>query len=183
MHARSLAQTSQIGSVERMPDDPQRPRLDGERLERWSALATLLEWLPAALDAQLQHDAGLTHFEYGILYALSRADGGELRMSVLAGFANSSLTRLSRAVARLEARGLVRRSIDADDGRFTLATLTEAGRDKEAEAAPGHAELVDRVVFSALTATQQRQLGEISTRITSAIRSEAAWRPPSVDGR
>ncbi len=157
--------------------------LDGDRLEQWAALATMLEWLPAALDAQLQRDAGLTHFEFGILYALAKADDGVLRMSVLAGYANSSLTRLSRAVSRLEARGLVQRSVDGSDGRFTLATLTEAGRQQEAEAAPGHEELVARVVFGSLTTAQQRQLGEISRRITAAIRADPGWRPPSVDGR
>ena len=47
--------------------------LSPDDLETWSSLATLLEWLPAALDAQLQRDAALTHFEYGILFALSGA--------------------------------------------------------------------------------------------------------------
>jgi DNA-binding MarR family transcriptional regulator len=165
-----------------MPDG-QTNRLEGERLEHWSALATLLERLPAALDAQLQRDAGLTHFEYGILYALSRGEGGALRMSELAGFANSSLSRLSRAIDRLEARGFVGRSLDPADGRFTVATLTPSGRKQEEAAAPGHAELVDRIVFGSLTAAQQRQLGAISARIAAAISSDAAWRPPSAGGR
>ena len=71
--------------------------LTGDDLQTWAALATVLEWLPSALDAQLQRDASLTHFEYGILFALADAPERTLRMSVLAGFANSSLTRLSRA--------------------------------------------------------------------------------------
>lgn len=159
--------------------DTEGPRLEGERLERWASLATLLERLPAALDAQLQRDAGLTHFEYGVLFALSRADEGVLRMSVLAGYANSTLTRLSRAIGRLEARGWVERSVDGTDGRFTLATLTPEGRAKEAEAAPGHAALVERVVFAALTEAQQRQLAAISGRISAAIRDDGAWTPPA----
>ena len=80
--------------------------LSGEDLETWSALATLVEWLRAALDAQLQRDAGLTHFEYGVLFALRDAPEHTLRMSTLAGYSNSSLSRLSRAVARLEAQGV-----------------------------------------------------------------------------
>jgi len=98
-----------------------------EDLQTWASLATVLEWLPGALDAQLQRDAELTHFEYGILFALADAGDRTLRMSVLAGYANSSLSRLSRAVARLEAKGWVRREPDATDGRYTLATLTELG--------------------------------------------------------
>ena len=46
---------------------PTTAALQGDDLETWSALATVLEWLPAALDAQLQRDADLTHFEYGVL--------------------------------------------------------------------------------------------------------------------
>src|SRR6478752_3678553 len=96
--------------------------LAGEQLETWVALATLLERLPTALDAQLQRDSGITHFEHGVLFALGAAPEGSLRMSTLAGYASSTLSRLSRAITRLEAKGWVRRSPDPTDGRFTLAT-------------------------------------------------------------
>jgi DNA-binding MarR family transcriptional regulator len=151
--------------------------LAGDALATWSALATVLEWLPAALDAQLLRDAGVTHFEYGILYALAHADGHTLRMSVLAGYANSSLSRLSRATTRLETRGWVARSPDPTDGRYTLATLTEAGQNKVDEATPGHEATVNRLVLDALTQTQAKQLREISTRIQRAIRDEGGWSP------
>ena len=88
-----------------MPDSRRNPSaLTGEDLRTWAALATVLEWLPAALDAQLQRDAELTHFEYGILFALADAPDRTLRMSVLAGYANSSLSRLSRAATRVGGR-------------------------------------------------------------------------------
>lgn len=151
--------------------------LTTEELDTWSALATLLEWLPAALDAQLQRDSGLSHFEYGILFALDRADGRTLRMSELAGYANSTLSRLSRAVARLEAKGWVRRAPDPHDGRITLATLTVDGTDAARAAAPGHTTLVRRLVFDALTPAQATQLRTVSRRITGAIRDEKGWMP------
>jgi len=153
--------------------------LTGDDLETWSALATLLEWLPPALDAQLQRDAGLTHFEYGVLYALAGAPDRTLRMSVLAGYANSSLSRLSRAASRLESRGWVRRTPDPTDGRYTLATLTELGVRKVDDATPGHVDTVHRLVLDRLTQPQTRQLREISRRITRAIRDQDGWRPPS----
>ena len=120
-----------------MPDPKAREPLDGDALETWAALATVLEWLPAALDTQLQRDSDLTHFEYGVMFALADADEHTLRMSTLAGYSNSSLSRLSRAVARLETRKWVRRSPDPADGRYTLATLTAAGRRKVDQAGPG----------------------------------------------
>ena len=162
-----------------MPNARTRAELRGDDLETWAALATLLEWLPSALDAQLQRDAELTHFEYGVLYALAHAPDHTLRMSVLAGYANSTLSRLSRAATRLERRGWLRRATDPTDGRYTLATLTESGLEKVDQATPGHAELVRRLVLDALTQTQARQLREISRRITRAIRDVEGWRPTS----
>ena len=162
-----------------MTDAAQPPaELEGDDLATWSSLATVLEWLPPALDAQLQRDAGITHFEYGVLYALSRADDGALRMSVLADYANSTLSRLSRAAARLEGRGWLRREPDPADGRYTLAVLTDAGRAAVVAATPGHVATVHRLVLDRLTAAQARQLREISLRIARAVREEGGWRPP-----
>jgi len=151
--------------------------LSRDDLETWSALATVLEWLPPALDAQLQRDAELTHFEYGILFALANAEDRSLRMSTLADYANSSLSRLSRAASRLEARGWMQRSSDPTDGRSTLASLTAAGLERFEQATPGHVQTVNRLVLDALTTAQARQLREISRRITRAIRENEGWRP------
>ena len=112
--------------------------LKGDNLTTWAALATVLEWLPAALDAPLVRDFELTHFEYGILFALADAPNQTLGMTVLAGYANSSLSRLSRAVSRIEGRGWVQRSRDPLDGRSTLASLTEAGLAMVEKATPVH---------------------------------------------
>ncbi|GAB3633390.1 MarR family winged helix-turn-helix transcriptional regulator [Microbacterium shaanxiense] len=160
-----------------MSDLPESPALDDDELATWSSLATLLEWLPAALDAQLLADSGMTHFEYGILYALADAPETTLRMSVLADYANSSLSRLSRAASRLEKRGWMRRAPDPADGRFTLATLTDAGMTKVEQASPGHVKIVRRLVMDPLTTAQAKQLTSISRRILGAIREDEGWRP------
>ncbi|WP_329072412.1 MarR family winged helix-turn-helix transcriptional regulator [Amycolatopsis sp. NBC_01480] len=151
-------------------DAPPEPRwLDAEEEQSWIALASTLIRLPAALDAQLRRDAGISHFEYQALAMLSQAPDGTLRMRVLAAQTEGSLPRLSQVVARLEQRGWVHRTPDPDDGRATLATLTDEGRAKVAEAAPGHVEEVRRLVFDPLTRTQSRQLREIGGRIMRAI--------------
>jgi DNA-binding MarR family transcriptional regulator len=153
--------------------------LNGADLGTWAALATLLEWLPPALDEQLVAEFDLTHFEYGVLYALADAPDRTLRLSVLAGYANSTLSRLSRAVSRLERRGLVERSPDPSDGRSTRATLTEAGATVFDEATPGHEQTVARLVLDPLTTTQKRHLREITRRLQTAIREERGWHPPA----
>jgi DNA-binding MarR family transcriptional regulator len=166
-----------------MPEPEETRALSADGLETWSALATVLEWLPAALDTELQRDADLTHFEYGILFALADASERTLRMSVLASYANSSLTRLSRAVARLEKKAWVRRAPDPADGRYTLATLTARGLEKFDQATPGHVKTVNRLILDPLTRAQMRQLLEISRRIMAAIRDEEGWRPSRPDDR
>jgi DNA-binding MarR family transcriptional regulator len=149
--------------------------LAGSDLETWATMATVLVWLPSALDAQLQRDADLTHFEYGILFALADAVDRTLRMSVLASYANSSLTRLSRAAARLEAKGWIRRAPDPANGRYTLAILTDLGLEKCDQATPGHVQTVHRLVLNPLTQSQIRQLREINQRIIRAIRDKGEW--------
>lgn len=101
----------------------------------------------------------------GVLFALSKADERTLRMSTLAGYSNSSLSRLSRAVARLEAKHWVRRCPDPGDGRYTLATLTRQGKQKVEQAAPGHIDLVNQLIFENLTPAQALQLRELSRTI------------------
>ncbi|MGW3652709.1 MarR family winged helix-turn-helix transcriptional regulator [Streptomyces sp. NPDC000878] len=154
-----------------MSDDE--PRwLNTEESEAWMALARALVRLPTALDTQLQQDAGISHFEYQVLAGLSMAPEDNLRMSELALFADGSLSRLSHVVKRLEQREWVYRVPDPDDGRYTRAILTDKGRQKVVEAAPGHVAEVRRLVFEPLTKAQQRQLREIGRRINNAIGPE-----------
>jgi len=151
--------------------------LSDDETATWSALATVLVRLPAALDAQLQRDAGLTHFEYGLLYALDTAPGRTLKLKTLAGYASCTLSRLSRAVTRLEKGGLVTRVADADDGRTTFGVLTAAGHDRVQAAAPGHGELVRRIVFDALSPRQAHDLGRLSRLIAEAAGPDRVWAP------
>jgi DNA-binding MarR family transcriptional regulator len=170
-------------SIAQAGDGRDRSSFDRDELATWSGLATVLEWLPAVLDAQLVRDAEVTHFEFGVMYALLRATDHTLRMSVLAGYANSSLTRLSRAVTRLERRQWVRRETDPEDGRYTLAVLTDLGRAKVEQATPGHVATVRRLVLEPLTMTQQRQLRDITRRILAAAGPGQPWLPPNEEQR
>lgn len=149
---------------------PGEPRwLTGEEMRAWLSLAAVIVRLPAALDAQLQRDADLSHFEYVVLAHLSEAPGRTLRMSVLAGVANGSLSRLSHVVKRLERRGWVRRESCPGDGRYTNAILTDAGWAKVVASAPGHVHAVRELVIDALTPSQLRELTEAGERILARM--------------
>jgi DNA-binding MarR family transcriptional regulator len=157
-------------------ETPQPRWLDDEERAGWLALISVLIRLPAALDAQLQRDAGISHFEYQVLAVLSEAPERTLRMSVLAQFTEGSLSRLSQVVGRLERRGWVHRCPDPADGRYTLAVLTDPGWQALVAAAPGHVAAVRELVFDPLTRTQVRQLRQLGERILRAI-DPAAPRP------
>src|SRR3954447_25546798 len=137
----------------------------------WLSLVGVFVRLPAALDAQLRCDGGVSHFEYQILAGLSTARNRSLRMSDIADFTQSSLSRLSHAARRLEEQGWLTRSADPDDGRATVATLTAAGHRKLVATAPGHVRTVRSLVFDALTRQQVQQLGRITAAIDTSLRS------------
>ena len=146
--------------------------LTDDQQRAWRKLAAVMTVVPAALDAQLQRDADLTHFGYWVLAMLSEHPQRALRMSDLAAQANASPSRVSHVVARLEQRGWVRRVRSDSDGRSTIAELTEDGYRKITEAAPGHVEKVRSLVLDALTAEQVQQLGEICGAVLRRIDPE-----------
>ncbi|WP_328465642.1 MarR family transcriptional regulator [Actinoplanes sp. NBC_00393] len=136
--------------------------LTEEQQHTWRRLVEVLVRVPAALEGQLQRDAGLTHMGYLVLMTLSERPDRRLAMSKLAKLACASLSRLSHVVARLEERGWVRRERDPEDGRVQIAVLTEAGFAKVVETAPGHAEAVQQLIFDRLTTAQMRQLAKLA---------------------
>jgi len=142
--------------------------LSEEQQAAWRPFVALLLRLPAALDAQLQKDAGITQFDYLVLSGLSEAPGRTLRMSELAATANSSLSRLSHVVSRLEAKGWVRREACPGDGRFINAVLTGEGWEKVKETAPGHVAAVRELLVGTLSEDELVRLGAISAKVLAA---------------
>ena len=148
-------------------DDP--VWLDDDERATWLVLSATMMKLPAALDAQLTRDAGLTFFEYMTLAVLSERADRTARMSELAGLANGSLSRLSHVARRLEDRGLLVRSPDPTDGRFTVARMTDAGWDAIEAAAPGHVRAVRELVVDRLGDGHGRVLREAFRSILAVV--------------
>ena len=142
--------------------------LSDEEQAAWRPFVALLFRMPAALDAQLQKEAGISNFEYMVLSSLSEAPGRTLRMSELAAMASGSLSRLSHVVSRLESRGWVRREACPGDGRFINAVLTDEGWAKVVDIAPGHVAAVRRLLVDVLPPEDLRTLGAISERLLDA---------------
>jgi DNA-binding MarR family transcriptional regulator len=143
-----------------------------EREERvWRLFAAVLVLVPEEVEGQLQRDAELTHFAYYVLSALSEAPGRAMRMSELADVAYGSRSRLSHLVANLERQGWVRRERSTDDGRGSIAVLTEAGYAKVVASAPGHVGVVRAAVFDALSPQGLDHLEAACTELLTRIGS------------
>lgn len=169
-----------LSDVRKRPQDNQSPPgepqwLTEEEKRTWQALAGMMLKLPSVLDSQLQRESHLSMFEYFVLSALSTSRERTMRMSDLAAIVNGSLTRLSNVVKRLEQRGCIRREPDPDNGRYTIAVLTDQGWSTLVAAAPGHVAAVRRFVFSDLTQEQSALLGEVSRRIVDKIDPDSRW--------
>jgi DNA-binding MarR family transcriptional regulator len=150
--------------------------LTEEQQRAWRQFVEVLVKVPAALEAQLQRDSGLTHMGYIVLLALSEQADRRLAMSRLAKAVSASLSRLSHVVARLEAQGWVRRERDPEDGRVQIAVLTDNGHRKLVSSAPGHVEAVQQLIFDRLSPAQVRQMGKLADAL---LESPVEVRPPA----
>ena len=155
--------------------------LDSDEQRAWRGFLAMTALLPGALEQQLQREAEMGHSSYIVLAMLSEAPGRSLRMSDLAARANSSPSRLSHTVTRLEERGWVRRVRSTEDGRGNVAHLTDAGWDVLVSTAPGHVAAVRRYVFDALSREQVCQLDAIANAVLGTLDPDGSLRPPVPD--
>lgn len=157
--------------------------LDDDQQAAWRAFAGASVKLRWALESQLQQDAGLSFIEYHVLARLSENPGNTMRMSDLAEVTDSSLSRLSHLVTRLERRDLVRREPDSRDGRYINAILTDAGMRLLVDSAPAHVAKVRELVIDALTPDELSQLRTISERIVTRISGSPCRPRPAPAGK
>ena len=135
--------------------------LDEKEQRAWRAFIAAQRVVNSRIEQQMQRDAGIPHTYYEILVRLADSQNGRLRMSELAVATLGSRSRLSHAVSRLEQCGWVRREGIETDRRGQVAIITEQGRQKLTDTAPGHVETVRQAVFDALSPEQIAQLHDI----------------------
>lgn len=135
------------------------------------------ELLLHQLDHELREEHEISFSEYEILVRLSEAEGGRMRMALLADAMSHSRSRVTHTIARMEHAKLVRRHAAESDRRGVEAVMTDEGRRKLIEAAPTHvrgvrAHLVDvasRSDFEALG----RIFDEVSDRLLRGMPEDA----------
>lgn len=148
----------------------------------WRAYIGATTLLTAALDRDLQRQAGIPLSYYEVLVHLSESPERTARMSALADRTFSSRSRLSHAVGMLEERGWVRRLPFAGDRRGQLARLTDEGLAALEAIAPAHVESVRRLLLDPLSAEDFAELGRISEVVLRSLRSAATpLEPPPLE--
>jgi DNA-binding MarR family transcriptional regulator len=150
--------------------------LSDEEQQTWRGFLAVNQLLMEALDRQLQQDANMPQTYYVLLAVLSEAPNRRLRMSELAEVTQSSQSRVSHAVSRLEEAGWVRREKVPDDRRGNLAVLTDEGWETVVRTAPGHVTAVRENFFDLLTPEQVRQLFGICAAVLDKLDPEGRLR-------
>lgn len=150
-----------------MGDEARWLTVDERRIWLGWVFTTRLVW--EEIERDLQRESNLSFGYYEILVMLSESPGRMRRMSELADATQSSRSRLSHAVARLEALGWVRREACPDDRRGQLAVLTDEGFAALETAAPMHVESVRRHLFDVLSPAQLAQLHAINETLLEHV--------------
>jgi DNA-binding MarR family transcriptional regulator len=124
----------------------------------WVRLLRVHATITAQLSANLQAAHGLTASDYEVLLHLSWAPEGGLRRSDLADSVLLTQGGITRLLSGLERERLVRSSPSETDRRVVRTELTDAGRQRLAEAAATHAADIQRLFSANFTPDELRAL-------------------------
>ncbi|GAA2357671.1 MarR family winged helix-turn-helix transcriptional regulator [Nonomuraea africana] len=132
--------------------------------DMWVGVVRLHARVEHELAAALQrHGLGLS--EYRALCHLSTAKDGELRMQELADLLGLNQSSVTRLVGRLEAAGLTRRDLCANDRRGVYTVITEAGRERKG----GASDLYEQTLTAALDRAASDGLAATVTALRSSF--------------
>lgn len=144
--------------------------LDPTEERLWRAFIEVSSRVMGRVEADLQHDAGLTTDDYEVLVHLSEAADGRLRMSELADRMLHSRSRLTHRIDRMVGDGLVAREACPEDRRGVEAVLTDKGRRILEAAAPGHVDAVRVALIDRVADADKPLVADILERVAAELR-------------
>lgn len=159
-----------------MVDDVIEPRPAADSIsvtdrQTWLAFLAVSQGLVPRLDEHHKRHSGITHLEYMTLIMLAESEDRSSDLSTLARRVNSSLSRMSHAIRRMERDGLVKLAPSTKDRRVTVASLTHTGSELLGNVAMENWAEARRLVLDLLDESQREQLRDISLTLLRA------WRP------
>ncbi len=131
----------------------------------WAALTAAHTLVTEQLSAALTRTCGLSINEFQILLRVDRAPGPGVRLGELCSAVRLTQPSLSRAAARLERHGWLRRAGAPGDGRGVMVSLTAAGREVLARGSAVHTQTISELLLDRLTPDEQDLLARALTRV------------------
>ncbi|WP_306334030.1 MarR family winged helix-turn-helix transcriptional regulator [Streptomyces sp. KL118A] len=141
--------------------------LTADEERAWRAYRRMTTEVQAHIGQDLA-ELGLSEADYEVLSTLSEHADATRTLREQAAKMQWSRSRLSRHATRMEARGLIRRAPDPDDGRGCLLILTDEGLATLQDAAPAHLASVRRHFIDHLNAHDLVALHRIADQINAA---------------
>jgi MarR family 2-MHQ and catechol resistance regulon transcriptional repressor len=143
--------------------------LDDDRLTLAGLLMESSVGLRVQLGRRLEEECGLSSQSFELLVRLARSPGHQLRMADLAAQTMLTPSGLTRAVDRLEADGLVRRTACPSDRRGAFAVLSDEGLRRMEAAVPVHLAHLEENLTGILSDTEQQQLAALLHKIRDHV--------------
>jgi DNA-binding MarR family transcriptional regulator len=162
-----------------MPDD--RPiasppgDLSPEEFAVWAGFMHTHDALARGLDADLRAAHNLTLSEFKLLFWLSHEACAQMHLAELAETVMLSPSGLSRAIERLQERGLVRRQRSDDDRRSAFVVPTEGGAELLSQATATQAAGIRRRFLERLTPEELQTLGAVWLRVLDGNEGRFLW--------
>jgi DNA-binding MarR family transcriptional regulator len=153
------------------------PFTDAE-FDAWRGLIRLRESVMREVDERLREAGEISLDDYGVLITLVGQPERRLRMSALGARRLLTPSGITRAVMRLEERGLVRREQDPEDRRAAFAVLTRKGLVALRRAQGVHHAAVRQLYLGRLAEREQRQLARLFEKAQPGVVSSSEWPPP-----
>ena len=126
--------------------------------------------LQTVLDRELRELAGIALADYEVLVIVSESPGHTRRMAEIAEEVGVSRSRLSHTVARLEKRGIVKRTSTRGDGRGVNCSMTDEGWALMQKIAPIHVEGVREHLIDLMSPEETQVLADVFTRAAEHLR-------------
>lgn len=133
--------------------------------QAWAALTAAHTLVTEQLGEALARACGLSINEFQILLRADRGPEAGVRLGELRSAVRLTQPSLSRAVARLERHGWLRRAGAPGDGRGVLVSVTASGREVLARGSAVHTQTISELLLDRLTPDEQGSLARALTRV------------------
>ena len=144
--------------------------LDETQQRFWRAMLQGQSLLQTVLDRELRELAGIALADYEVLVIVSESPGHTRRMAEIAEEVGVSRSRLSHTVARLEKRGILKRTSTRGDGRGVNCSMTDEGWELMQKIAPIHVEGVREHLIDLMSSEETQVLADVFTRAAEHLR-------------